>query len=220
MADDVNLETPVGNVATDEIALKHYQKILTGWGPDGTWTRTNTDAPFPVQLRNSSGVEADVITTVAHGITDAGDPLKVGFRAVAGMGAGTLVTAGQRSDMLGGIDGILYTRPHAPLEDLVTSNVVSCTSGANTSIIAALGTGIRFYLCSVVLFNNGTSTGSCSITDGSGGTVKLKLPFPASTGTVYNPPVPIAFTANQAVFADPSGSDTIDVTVIGFKSKV
>lgn len=224
MADDVNLETPVGMVATDEIGTapnnKHYQKILLGWGADGVWTRSDTPNPFPVQMRTSTGVEAVPITTVPHGTADAGDPLKTGFRAIAGVSGATLVSAGQRSDLLGGRDGIIYTRPHAPLEDLVTSDVVACTSGANTSIIAALGAGIKFYLCSVVLFNNGTANGNCIIRENTAGTVKLKLPFPASTGTVYNPPVPIAFAANAAVFADPSGSDTIDVTIIGFKSKV
>lgn len=73
-------------------------------------------------------------------------------------------------------------RVGCPLEDIVSA-VVTATSGANTSGIAAQGAGIKTYLHQIIVFNNGASNGSMIITDGSGGTTKIKIPFPASTGT-------------------------------------
>lgn len=101
-----------------------------------------------------------------------------------------------------------------PYENIVSA-AVTASGGANTSGIAAQGAGVRVYLNQVIVFNNGTANGSMIITDGSGGTTKAKVPFPASTGStiVLKPAIP--FTANTAIFVDPSGSDNIDVTLVG-----
>lgn len=155
----------------------------------------------------------------AHGGTDADNPLKMGLKATTSLAGLTLTTDAKVSDMRCGIDGVVITRPHANLEDIVTG-VATCTSGANTSGIAAIGAGIKFYLCAVLISNTGgVAAGNLSITDGSGGTEKANIPF-STVGAVENLPVPVGFTANTAVFVDPSGTDTIKVTLIGFKSKV
>lgn len=168
---------------------------------------------------SSAYISSVVAGDIAHDAVDSGNPAKQGGRAVAGLSGITLVAAADRTDSLHGIDGAQYVRPHCGLEDLV-SNETACTSGANTSIITAQGSGVKFYLMGGMLYNNGSTNGACLITDGNGGTTKLKVPFPASTGTVFTLPVPIGFSANTAVYADPTGSDTIDVTLYGFKSKV
>lgn len=160
-----------------------------------------------------------LVTGVAHDTADSGNASKIGARAKGALSGITLVSADDRTDIFAGLDGVQIARPHCPLEDLVSA-VVACTSGANTSAVGAQGANIKFYLCGGMLYNNGSSNGACLITDGNGGTTKLKVPFPASTGTVFTLPVPIGFSANTAVYADPSGSDTIDVTLYGFKSKV
>lgn len=156
---------------------------------------------------------------VANDAADSGNPVKVGSKAIAGLSTATLVAAADRVENYAGLDGALIVRPHCGLEDIVSA-VVTCTSGANTSAISAQGSGIKVYVTSVIIRNAGTSNGNLLLTDGSGGTTKADIPFPASTGTVWNPPVPLGFSANTAIFADPSGSDNIIVTVIGFKSKV
>jgi hypothetical protein len=93
--------------------------------------------------------------------------------------------------------------------------VVTATAGANTSGIAAQGGGVIIDLLQVILVNGGAANGSMIITDGSGGTTKAKVPYPASTGSTINFAVPISFTANTAVFVDPTGSDDISVTLLG-----
>jgi hypothetical protein len=139
--------------------------------------------------------------------------------AIAGQSTATLVAATDRVGNYAGLDGVKLMRPHCGLEDIVTA-VVTCTAGANTSGIAAQGAGIRFYLTDILISNTGAANGRMIVTDGSGGTTKVNLPYPASLGTVKAFTVPIPFTANTAVFVDPTGSDDIIVTLIGFKSKV
>jgi hypothetical protein len=156
---------------------------------------------------------------VASDAVDSGNPVKVGARAIAGLSTATLVSAADRVDSVAGLDGAQIVRPHCGLEDIVSA-VATCTAGANTSAISAQGAGIKVYVTSVIIRNAGTSNGNLLLTDGTGGTTKADIPFPASTGTVWNPPVPLPFSANTAIFVDPSGSDNIIVTVIGFKSKV
>ncbi len=160
-----------------------------------------------------------MVGSIAHDSPDGGFPVKQGFKATSSLSALTPVTTADRTDAFAGTDGVQIVRPDTNLED-ISVQAISCTSGANTSALAAAGASIKWYVKGVIIFNNGASNGSLLLTDGSGGTTKAKVPFPASTGTVVTFPLPIAFTANTAVFADPSGSDTIDVTIFGFKSKV
>lgn len=245
MADNVAFTPGTGATgATDDVGGVHYPRVKVVWGPDGTVNDADVASgkPIPAQLRVSDGTAwtygagsvtagtprvthasddplVTLVTGVAHDAADSGNASKIGARAKGALSGITLVSADDRTDIFAGLDGVQIARPHCPLEDLVSA-VVACTSGANTSAVGAQGANIKFYLCGGMLYNNGSSNGACLITDGNGGTTKLKVPFAASTGTVFTLPVPIGFSANTAVYADPSGSDTIDVTLYGFKSKV
>lgn len=158
--------------------------------------------------------------SAAHDAVDSGNPWKVGSKATTSLSGLTLVANADRTDWFAGIDGVQIVRPHCNLEDIVAPVKTTCTAGADTSIVAAQGAGIKFYLTSVILYNGGATSQYVDITDASGGTIRLRLPLPASTGTIYNPPIPIPFSANTAVYANPSGTDNVDVCICGFKSKV
>jgi hypothetical protein len=162
---------------------------------------------------------AQLDPSVAHDSADSGNPAKIGGKATTSLAGLTLVATGDRTNFFAGVDGVLITRPHCNLEDLISASTV-CTAGANTSILASAGAGVKNYVTGGMIYNSGSSNGSCIITDGSGGTTKLTVPFPASTGTVFSLAVPVAFSAATAVYADPTGSDNITVTLYGFKSKV
>jgi hypothetical protein len=179
-------------------------------------TGTNGHLPGHVIYDES---EVVVFDNTAHDAADAGRPLKVGAKATTSLAGLTLVADADRTNLFSGVDGVQITRPHCNLEDIVTA-VVTCTAGANTSGIAALGAGIKFYLTDILISNTGAANGRLIVTDGSGGTTKANIPYPASLGTVKSFNVPIPFTANTAVYVDPTGSDDIIVTLVGFKSKV
>lgn len=158
---------------------------------------------------------------IAHASADGSGsaPVKQGARATTSLAALTLAADANRVNLHAGIDGVQITRPHCNLEDLLSA-VVTCTSGANTSGIAAQGAGVKIYITAVLISNiGGAAAGNLSVTDGTGGTEKINVPF-STVGAVENLPIPVGFSANIAVFVDPSGSDTVKVTLIGFKSKI
>lgn len=208
-------------------------------GTDGDWATVDCDSVGRVRtkpdfltpngdtlvddandaIRITNVTVAAVGGNVAHDSPDAQPPVIVGGHATASVVGETPVTGADAVRWHFGRDGIPVVRVGCPLEDIVSA-VVTATSGANTSGIAAQGAGIKTYLHQIIVFNNGASNGSMIITDGSGGTTKIKIPFPASTGTTVVLPLPIGFSANTAVFVDPTGSDNIDVTLVGCKSKL
>lgn len=167
-----------------------------------------------------TGVTVQAVSgNVAHDSAESQSPVVTGGHASSSVAGETIVTTGDAVRSHYGRDGVQHVRTGCALEDIVSA-VVAATSGANTSGIAAQGAGVKVYLSQVIIVNNGSTNGSMIITDGSGGTTKLKMPFPASTGTTINLALPVGFSANTAIFVDPSGSDTIDVTLIGCKSQL
>lgn len=171
-----------------------------------------------VKVTNNAGTVIDPIASVAHDAVDAGEPNKIGHRAKAGLSAITLTASEDRSDTFGGIDGVMFVRPHSPLEDIVSGNATN-TDGASTQCISAQAAGIKTYLTSVVLCNTSASNITVDIKDGT--TVKVSLPVPANSGCIFNPPVPLPGTAATAWNFDPSAAaTTVTCSMIGFKSKV
>jgi hypothetical protein len=164
-------------------------------------------------------IDVDNVANVAHDAVDSGGPNKIGARAKAGLSAVTLVSADDRSDIFVGTDGVLLTRPHAGLEDLVDGNA-SNTDGTNTQVIAAAGAGIKQYLTSVILTN--TSANNIYVEMKSGTTVKATIPLPANGGAIVTFQTPLKpNAANEAWNFDPSAATTtVYCTAAGFKSKV
>jgi hypothetical protein len=160
--------------------------------------------------------------TAADGASETGNPVGLGGYARAGVSGTAVVSAGQRTALVSGVDRILITRPHANLEDLANSGSVDVSAGSSTSVLAAAGSSIKYYVTSVVCTNPTTSTEVyLDIRDGTGGSVIATVPCPVA-GAIYNPPTPISgFTANTAVAVDPSAASTgLKVTVLAFKSRI
>jgi hypothetical protein len=180
--------------------------------------------PFSVAYRLVTPDDeiADIQGVVAHDAVDSGGPNKIGGRAVAGLSGITLVAAADRTDSLHGLDGAQYVRPHAGLEDIVRGRAV-ITDGSSTSVIAAAGAGVKQYVQSVCISNTSATAVEVDLRDGAAGTVLWTFPVPANTsGVVFNfAGVPLPFSANTAICADPSAAaSSITVSILGFKSKV
>lgn len=180
-----------------------------------------------VSLANdSTGVLATVstVTTLANGQTAhdsaiSGSPLRIGARAETALSGITLVADGDATDLHAGVDGVLITRPHCNLEDLV-SGVASNTDGASTEVIATAGAGIKQYLTSCTLVN--TSASMIYVEIKSGATVRWRFPVPATGGVTHNWDPPLApNAANEAWNMDGSAAaTTLYGSAAGFKSKV
>jgi hypothetical protein len=165
---------------------------------------------------------AQLDPSVAHDSADSGNPTKIGGKATTSLAGLTLVANADRTNFFAGIDGVLITRPHANLEDIVTATPVAITDGSSTSIIASQGAGVKFYLTSITIANSSATAVTVDLRDGAAGAVKWTFPVPANTsGVVYSFPVPLGFSAATAMCADPSAAaTTITVSAVGFKSKV
>ena len=156
----------------------------------------------------------------ANDAVDSGNPLKIGGKATSALSGATMVSSGDRVDAAFDVDGALITRP-APLGDQI-SGVVAVTDGSSTSLISAAGAGVKIYLTSCTVANSTASTFvTLDLRDGTAGSVKWTFPVPPSAGATHSFPYPLAFSANTAVAADPSGAaSTITISCMGFKSKV
>lgn len=170
-----------------------------------------------------STVDADsnavVVGNVAHDGADTRAPVKIGAKAETALSGITLVADGDRTDLHAGVDGVIITRPHCNLEDIVTGNA-SDTTGGSIQIIAAQAAGIKTYLTQVTLTNTHAST-FVYVELKDGGTAKHTIPVPPSSGATVQFPVPLPGTAATAWNFDPSAAvSTIFCSAIGFKSKV
>lgn len=171
---------------------------------------------LPVSLASvpTHGVAGDV----AHDAADSGAPVKVGAKATTALSGATLVADADRTDLRAGVDGVLITRKHCNLEDIVTGNA-SNTDGTSTSLIAAQGVGVKTYLTKVTLTN--TSATMCYVEIKDGSTVKHTIPVPATGGATVDFDPPLPGTANTAWNFDPSAATTtVIASAVGFKSKV
>jgi hypothetical protein len=228
MADNVTITQGSGTtVSTEEItslnggavSAQHAQRVIVS-------TRTADGTAVDITGSTADGLlvnlgsNNDVIGNVAHDAADSGAPVKIGAKAETSVSAATMVADGDRTDVIAGIDGVLITRPHCNLEDIV-SGVSTITDGSSTSTIAAQGAGIKTYITSVIISNSSATNVTVDLRDGTAGSVKATFPVPANGGVVHTFPVPLGFSANTIVAADPSASATSIVTsLVGFKSKI
>ena len=220
---------------TDEGKAEVAAHLYAGGGPVPTGNGAAGGVAQRVTIANdSTGILAGVTTVttvttcstltgggVAHDGVDSGNPHKIGAKATTALSGKSLVIDNDRTDLFAGIDGVQITRPHCNLEDIV-SGVAAITDGSSTSVIAAAGSGVKVYVTSVIIANSSATAVTVDIRDGAAGTVKATFPVPPDGGGVVHAfQVPLPFSANTAVCADPSAAaSTVTVTLLGFKSKV
>lgn len=162
-------------------------------------------------------------SSVAHDAADANAPHKIGAKAVNSISDQTLVADDDRTDLYAGEDGVLITRPHCHLADVV-SEVDTNTDGASTAFgtgLAAPGAGIRLYITRVTIANSSSSFCTVDLRDGSAGSVLWTVPVPAEGGVTQTFDPPLKLTANTALAYDASAAtSTLTISGLGFTSKV
>lgn len=233
MADNITARsdaaTSVAVIASDDIGGVQFPRSKIVIGADGVNDGDVSSAnPLPVSLASvpshavtnagTFAVQAASAGDVAHDSADSGNPVKLGAKAETALSGVTLVADGDRTDLHAGVDGVLITRPHCNLEDIVSGNA-SNTDGTSTQCIAAQAAGVKTYLTTIVLTNTSASDTYVEIKDGA--TAKLTIPVPANGGAVCNLPVPLGGTAATAWNFDPgAATTTMYCSMVGFKSKV
>lgn len=163
----------------------------------------------------AANLNAQVVGSIASGSSDSGNPVKIGGIAINA--EQTAVTNAQRVNAVYDLQGRALNFPFSNKENIV-SGTGTTTGTSDTSIIAAQGAGVKFYMTGFSVYNTGATTATITFKNGSGGSTLWLTIAPAAGGSNFAFPSPIATSANTALFfAAGSSSTTIGIAVTGFK---
>jgi hypothetical protein len=201
MVDNVAITPGTGaTVAADDIGGVLHQRVKVSIGADGT------AADWPVGSGNQSAVPRVTIATDSPGVTalgqttkaaslpvtmasdqytahdavDAGNPIKVGYRALAHGANPTAVAAGDRTDAFSNRHGVPWVIGGHP-NVLVRACKVDDADGAQTdaSLAGAIGAGTKVVITQIWVKADKNNSGNVAVKIGFG---TANVPTPALTG--------------------------------------
>ena len=193
-------------------------------GTQRTTLAANDPAVVALQVMddwdNGASDGASVSGDVAHDAVDAGEPVKIGGKAISA--EPTAVAAADRVNALFDLVGKLIVLPYANPENFVSGAITSAMTGTtSTSLLAAPAAGLRNYITQIVVSNAHASVGTdVAIQDGSGGTTLYTIPAAAVYGgAVVTFPVPLRqpTTATAIFCANVTTGASTKVSAIGYK---
>ena len=170
---------------------------------------------------NGASDGASVSGDVAHGTADAGEPVKIGGKALSA--DPTAEATGDRVNALFDLIGRQVMFPYSLKENLVSGAITTAMTGTtSTSLIGAPGSGLYNYITQITVSNaHGTVGTDVAIQDGSGGTTIYTIPAAAVYGgAVVTFPAPLKQpTSNTALYcANVTTGASTKVSASGFKS--
>jgi len=170
---------------------------------------------------NGASDGASVSGDVAHGTADAGEPVKIGGKALSA--DPTAEATGDRVNALFDLIGRQVMFPYSLKENLVSGAITTAMTGTtSTSLIGAPGSGLYNYITQITVSNaHGTVGTDIAIQDGSGGTTIYTIPAAAVYGgAVVTFPAPLKQpTSNTALYcANVTTGASTKVSASGFKS--
>lgn len=183
-------------------------------------TSLAADGDYIAQATDVKGNTLNV-GNVAHDGVDAGNPVKIGGKAVSAEPAA--VAAADRVNAIFDLVGKLIVLPYSNPENLLTGTITTAMTGTTDTAVSGMGAqggSLRNYVTSVIISNAHATVGTdVVLKDGSGGTVLGTFPAAAVYGGVaITLPSPLKTTANTALYAAniTTGAST-KVTCYGYK---
>lgn len=169
------------------------------------------------------GANNDVTVTGgnAHDGATLGNPVLSGARATNSVEGITQVANADLTHVQADLNGVLLSRPHTTLEEVITERVAD-TAGTSTAFtnFAAGGAGIHNYVTTISIYNSSATDGYVDFRDGTAGSIIFTAAAPANGGSVINLPVPLKGAANTALAYDVSGAlSTVYISVVGFQAQ-
>lgn len=158
-----------------------------------------------------------VVGNIAHDGADAGNPVKIGAKAVNAEPAAVSAT-NDRANLISDLVGKLIVLPYANPENFV-SGVATATDTTSTSLIGAPASGLRNYITQITVWNSSAVATYIKIQDGSGGTTLYDIPAPAGGGATLSLPTPLRqpTTATAIYFAEAGAANAVFVSASGYK---
>ena len=195
--------TNAGTFAVQDSTAQTSLAVLTGWD-------------------NAASDGGSVSGDVAHDSADAGEPVKIGFKAVSpdGTAPGTAVAENDRTNAKGDLDGRQYVNTahpeNFPYHYDSTSAVV--TDG---TVHADPGDGFAVFITDIV-FSIGVATASSIFIEES--TTKILGPYYleaiAGRGLSLHFTTPKRCTASTAILVTTTGATTLSVDILGYVAAV
>lgn len=163
---------------------------------------------------NTASDGASVSGDVAHDAADAGEPVKIGYKAYAfdGTAPQTASAEADRVNAISDLQGIQYVQVSHPAFWHVSVDYASAQT--NATVKAAPGAG-SLYITDIFL-SNGATAGNVTLLDGSGGTVLWEAYPGINGGAVLNLRNPIKLTATTLLAITSTTVTTHSLTVCGF----
>lgn len=200
---DVDVTRVTGTVTVQDTAAEASLSVLDDWD-------------------NAASDGASVSGDVAHDSADAGEPVKVGFKAYSpdGTTPGTAVAENDRTNAKADLDGIQYVNPWNPQNFSYHDDDVAAVTTDGT-VKAAPGAGFAVFITDII-FSIGAATASSIFLEES--TTKILGPYYleaiAGRGMALHFHTPKRCTANTAILVTNTGSITFSVDILGFVAAV
>jgi hypothetical protein len=208
------------------IALTERRAVLACLEtPAGDSVVDDTNDALKVVNATAANLKVEPAGNVGHGTADAGNPVKVGAKAVVALSTATMESAADRTDLTSDIDAAVLMRPQFPLGDLISERV-SNTDGNSTAFTnfgAVANTRSVITAITVLRTDAGTSMAYVDFRDGTAGSVLYTVPLPPNGGAVLPAGATPYFRTSQntALAYDVSSAlTTVIISITGFKSKV
>jgi len=163
---------------------------------------------------NTASDGASVSGDVAHDGADAGEPVKVGYKAYTldGTVPQTAVAEADRVNAISDLQGIQFVHTAHPM--FTSASVDYAIAQTNATVIAAPGAG-SLYITDIFL-SNGATAGNVTLLNGSGGAVVWEC-YPAiNGGASFCPRNPIKLSATTLLAITSTTVTTHSLTVCGF----
>lgn len=182
----------------------------------GSTFKTTDNAGVHTTHHNVDSVDG----SVAHDSADAGNPIKVGGKAVSAEPAA--VANADRANFITDLVGKHIVLPYANPENFVSGAITTAMTGTtSTSLIAAPASGLRNYITQITVSNSHATVGTdVVIQDGSGGTTLYTIPAAAVYGgAVVTFPTPLRqpTTATAIYCANVTTGASTKVSASGYK---
>ena len=120
------------------------------------------------------------------------------------------------------LNGVLLSRPHSTLEELVSErdSITSGTSTAFATDFAAQGAGNHLYVTAISVVNTSSNDTYIDFQNGASGTVIWTMALPANGGANMSFTTPLKVADNTALaYQVGTASTTVYVSVTGFVAK-
>lgn len=186
-------------------------------------TASNLKVDLSGTAANSTALLVSSTGNIAHDAADSGNPVKIGAKCVTSPKGVTLVSNGDRADIICDSDGIPIVKLNTAGADRISERV-SNTDGVSTAFtnFSAVSSTYNNVTKITVTNTHATTSGYVDFRDGAAGAVLWTVPAPANGGCVMACDTPIFKTsANTALAYDVSAAiSTIIISVSGYQSKV